>query len=114
MYHVNDYRNVERIRQLNDAFRRSMSGGRVLMTQGVAAMSNERIARLVHIIRTFDRFDHANDPHGEHDFGAFEDAGDRFFFKIDYYDPTMAYGSEDPADPTRTVRVLTVMLASEY
>lgn len=114
MYHFGDYTNTDRIRQLNDAFRRSMVGGRVLMTQGVAAMGNERIARLVHIVRTYDRFDHANDPHGEHDFGSFEDGGDRFFFKIDYYDQTMTYGSEDPADPTRTTRVLTVMLASEY
>jgi hypothetical protein len=114
MYHFGDYTNTDRIRQLNDAFRRSMVGGRVLMTQGVAMMGNERIARLVHIVRTYDRFDHANDPHGEHDFGSFEEGGDRFFFKIDYYDPTMAYGSEDPADPTRTTRVLTIMLASEY
>jgi hypothetical protein len=30
-----------------------------------------------------------NDPHGEHDFGAFEHEGQRIFWKIDYYAPDM-------------------------
>lgn len=114
MYQMSDYSRTERIRQLNDAFRRSMAGGRVLMTQGVAALGAERVAKLLHILRTYDHFDHANDPHGEHDFGSFEEGDERFFFKIDYYDATLQYGSEDPADPAQTMRVLTLMLASEY
>lgn len=55
-----------------------------------------------------------NDPHKEHDFGSFEIAGRKFFFKLDYYDSAMEFGSEDPADPSKTTRVLTIMLASEY
>ncbi|MCP5386899.1 MAG: DUF3768 domain-containing protein [Novosphingobium sp.] len=31
-----------------------------------------------------------------------------------YYDPSLTYGSDDPADPAQTTRVLTVMLTSEY
>jgi hypothetical protein len=55
-----------------------------------------------------------NDPHGEHDFGAFEVAGVRFFWKIECYDRAMEFGSEDPSDPAQTTRVLTIMLADEY
>jgi hypothetical protein len=40
--------------------------------------------------------------------------GERIIFKIDYYDCTMSRHSPDAADPERTERVLTIMLASEY
>jgi len=103
-----------RIRTLNDAFRRNLTSGRVMITQGVADLGNERVAQVMQLVRTFDRFDPANDPHREHDFGAFELGRDRFFFKIDYYDLSLTCGSEDPSDPRETTRVLTVMLASEY
>ena len=52
--------------------------------------------------------------HGEHDFGSFEVAGEKFFWKIDYYDERCEFGSEDPADPEKTMRVLTIMFADEY
>ncbi len=55
-----------------------------------------------------------NDPFGEHDFGAFEQNGERIVWKIDYYDLAMEFGSPDPADPYQTTRVLTIMLAGEY
>lgn len=65
-------------------------------------------------MQRFDTFTPDNDPHGEHDFGLLTVSGHRVMFKIDYYDPSMSYGSEDPSDPARTCRVLTIMLAGEY
>ena len=105
---------AERIRELNDAFRHTFIGGNVVMTSGVAALSADTQARIVAEVQSFDAFTSANDPHCEHDFGAFEIDAHKFFWKIDYYDAAMEFGSEDPADPSKTTRVLTIMLASEY
>jgi hypothetical protein len=103
-----------RIRDLNDWFRRNFLGGKVVMTRGVSNLEPERIAVLLDRVRHFDVFTPDNDPRGEHDFGAFDEGGDRFFWKIDYYDRQMKFGSSDPADPAVTARVLTLMLANEY
>jgi Protein of unknown function (DUF3768) len=35
-------------------------------------------------------------------------------FKIDYYDASIDFGSEDPADLSKTTRVLTIMLAEDW
>jgi hypothetical protein len=59
-------------------------------------------------------FHRSNDPHEEHDFGAFEVDGEKLFFKIDYYDQDLKCHSPDPSDPKVTRRVITLMLASEY
>jgi hypothetical protein len=103
-----------RIRQLNDAFRRTFSGGRVTLTSGVDALPELIKARALQLVRVFDYFNEDNDPHGEHDFGSFELANFKFFWKIDYYDQGCEFGSEDPANPAKTTRVLTIMLSQEY
>jgi hypothetical protein len=105
---------AERIRELNDAFRRTFVGGKFVMTAGIAGLSDEARQVVMGRVRTFDAFTGDSDPHGEHDFGNFEVDGRKVFFKIDYYDAATEFGSENPADPTKTTRVLTVMLASEY
>lgn len=106
----------ERVRDLNDAFRITLDPnlGKLMMTASVSALSGDTRAMAVRELETFDAFGDDNDPHGEHDFGNFEVAGQKFFFKIDYYDPTLESGSDDPADPAKTTRVLTLMLAEEY
>jgi hypothetical protein len=105
---------TQRIRELNDAFRQTFKGGQVLMTQGIDALGMEDVLAIATEVQQFDTFTEDNDPYGEHDFGAFTYEGEKLFWKIDYYAPDMMHGSEDPADPAKTKRVLTIMLASEY
>lgn len=102
------------IAALNDRLRRTFIGGRVFITPSVAALPEDRRAAVLQAVKDFTDFSPDNDPRGEHDFGAFDAAGERFFFKIDYYDSAIEYGSSDPSNPAKTVRVLTIMLASEY
>lgn len=104
----------DRIRLLNDRFRRSFSGGTVLVTSGIQALPEAERAEVLHAVRSFTGFDRGNDPYCEHDFGSVEVAGQRCFWKIDAYDLTLTEASPDPADPRMTHRVLTIMLASEY
>jgi hypothetical protein len=107
---------TERIRALNDDLRQNISRGRchAVMTAGIAALGPEAVSRIVKTIEVYDDFCHANDPHEEHDFGSFEAEGHTILFKIDYYDSDMVMHSPNPADPTVTERVITIMLAEEY
>jgi hypothetical protein len=102
------------IRVLNDNFRSTFVGGQVVMTQGVDALPIDTKARVLLAVQSFSNFTKDNDPHGEHDFGTFEIGGETYFFKVDYYALDMDGGSEDPADPSVTTRVLTIMRADEY
>jgi hypothetical protein len=111
---IADLKPAGRIRLLNDNFRTTFVGGQVVMTQGVAELPIVEKARVLLRVQGFADFDAANDPHGEHDFGSFELAGETYFFKVDYYSPDLKGGSEDPADPEKTTRVLTIMRADEY
>lgn len=103
-----------RIRELNDAFRRSFVGGRVLLTPGVDELDEAEKSALLRSVREFDSFSSDDDPHQEHDFVSVEHNGTTYFAKIDYYATDMESGSEDPADPSQSVRVLTIMRADEY
>jgi hypothetical protein len=106
--------NVRRIRVLNDNFRGTFVGGQVVMTAGVNALPIATKARVLLAVESFSNFTNANDPHGEHDFGDFQIEGETYFWKIDYYALDMNGGSEDPAAPEKTARVLTIMRADEY
>lgn len=111
---ITEQDNTTRIRELNDAFRRTGEGGRVLFTAGVSALGVAFSHQALALVRRFEAFNEGNDPHGEHDFGGLTLHGEKLCWKIDYYDAACEFGSEDPADPAQTTRVLTIMLASEY
>jgi hypothetical protein len=105
---------TDRIRTLNDELRQNLLGGGAVMTPGIAALGADAINRLVKTIATFDDFCNANDPYDEHDFGMFDFDGVPVMFKIDYYDKNMQLHSPNPADPSVTERIITLMLAEEY
>lgn len=112
------------IRSLNDRFRQAIPRasevpGRVVMTLGIQALCDTEaepalyLGDLFRLIRDFDDFIADNEPHGEHDFGAFDFRDSKCFWKIDFYAPDLQWGSQDPSDAKKTMRVLTVMLARE-
>lgn len=105
---------ADRIRVLNDNFRSTFVGGRVLTTASVAELPLDAKARLFLAVQSFSKFSNDNDPHREHDFGAIEIEGEKYFWKIDYYDLDYRFGSEDPGDPEKTMRAMTIMRADEY
>ncbi len=105
---------ASKIAALNDAFRKSLAGGKVVLTHGINELGATAIGDLLLEVRSFQRFTEENDPHQEHDFGSIQYDGQKVFWKIDYYDPSLTFHSEDPADPDKTARVLTIMLAEEY
>ena len=102
------------IRRLNDAFRKSFVGGRVLLTRSVQSLPPPVVADILAQVRGYDRFEKGNDPYGEHDFVSIQSGEYLVYGKIDYYDKACLYGSEDPSDPEQTTRVLTIMLAEDY
>lgn len=102
------------IARLNDHLRRTFEGGQVVITAGIAALDPLHVSLILAGVRTFNAFTADNDPYGEHDCATITVRETRIMWKIDYYDPTMTYLSSDAADPSVTVRVLTIMLADEY
>lgn len=105
---------VTRTRMLNDHFRRTMLGGKFVLTLGIRMLGSDAVAEVLRKARTFDDFNVANDPHHEHDFGSFLHDGQKIYWKIDAYDRNLEFHSPDPSDPNRATRILTIMLAEEY
>ena len=104
---------ADQIRTLNDRLRTSGRGGMVMVTPGIIALGPGARA-ILEAVETFDGFSPDNDPWGEHDCASLEVNGHRVIWKIDCYDRSRQFHSPDPTDPKVTVRVLTIMLASEY
>jgi len=105
-----------KVRLLNDRFRQSLDPrlGRLVLQPAVVNLPSNELDELLAQIREFDNFDEGNDPFGEHDFGALVFNRQRYFFKLDYYDRSLRYHSEQPDSPLLTIRVLTVMRADEW
>ena len=53
---------TDRIRALNDQLRRHLTGGKAVMTPGIAALGREAVQCLIQTIATFEDFCAANAP----------------------------------------------------
>ena len=99
---------------LNDRLRKCGNGGMWLATAGISSLPPGDLRSVFDAVIGFDDFNNDNDPHGEHDCAAQTVDDVKIMWKIDYYDRARQFHSPDPSDHKVTVRVLTVMLASEY
>ena len=105
---------IGKIRELNDRLRKCGHGGMWLATVGISSLPADDMRAVYEAVIGFANFTPDNDPHGEHDCASQTVGHLKIIWKIDYYDRARQFLSPDPSDPKVTVRVLTVMLASEY
>ena len=108
---------LSKIAELNDQLRQNLftpGQNQVFVSAAVSSLPYLERARLLDKVQKFNDFNESNDAYQEHDFSRIEHNGITYFWKIDYYNKTMDAGSENPADETITIRVLTIMRSDEY
>ena len=108
---------MNKIAELNDKLRQNIFNSgkdKVILTQGVSNLPFDEQLKILIKVKLFNNFNAGNDPYSQHDFGMIEHSELKYFFKIDYYDTSMEYASDDASNPDMTTRVLTIMRADEY
>lgn len=100
-----------RIAAANDRFRATFTGGRVIMSIGVAALGALAINEAIALVRRFNNFEPCD---REHSFGTVRVAGHSIVWVIDYFALDYSAGADDPCDASATARILTIMLEKEY
>ena len=68
-----------RTRELNDQFRRTGDGGRLLITSGIQELGLLATLTIRQLVADYDAFCEDNDPYGEHDFGSLTYRGEKVF-----------------------------------
>ena len=106
------------IARLNDRCRQGLDRtARILITRAcLGAFADNRTAEIVaqaEILSALRGYQFREAKADERDRGSFEYRGTTIYFRIDYYDAAMEYGSEDPADANQTRRMLTIMLRED-
>ena len=115
---------IEKIALLNDELRKKLISGELFkadskdkayITRGASVFVNGmNRMQFLNNVALYRNFTEDNNPHGERDFGNFMYQKEKIFWKIDYKDNAMMYHSPDASDPSQTIRVLTIMKASEW
>lgn len=106
------------IAKKNDMFRTTLiraKWNRLIFSEAVANSDEDVKQEIITALREYKcppKGPESN-PYGENDFGKFTVRGEDYFFKFDYYHPSMEYGADQYNDE-EVVHVLTVMETSEY
>lgn len=110
---------TDRIAKLNDRARQGLDpGARTIFTLDLLNEMSDGSrkgdilaqAKIMKAMRNCEFTD--NSP--ERDMAWFDVEGIAVMMKIDYYDLTFDYGSEDPSDASQTRRAITVMRPEDY
>jgi hypothetical protein len=99
----------DKVVALNDQLRTTFKGGRVQMTRSVYDLDDRLRGRALSVLARYNKFD----PASEHDCGVFIFAGFAFEWRIEYRGKDGVGQSPDPADPERTMRVLTLYVTED-
>lgn len=110
---------TEAIARLNDRARHGLDRrARIVMTRGLLAKLSDGtyIDDVLAQAATLAALRKCTFAEGspERDFARFEVNGTPALMKIDYFADDMEHGSEDPADASATIRVVTIMAPEDY
>ena len=121
-----DPQRMAALRARNDRFRRSLTGGAIMLSAGIIALGAANQARIIDAVRCFTCFDddfELGDPLDAHDIGDIEveveEPGihrwpELIFFRIDDVAPPATCTDPAPTTSNGTALVLSIMLASDW
>lgn len=104
---------LARIRELNDTLRATFHGGEIAFTHSFTELPSMVKAAILQLVAEFKDFNEENDPRGIRDFGSFDYCNREFWWKIDFFTLEPSDDPLDLSDPKKTLRILTVGLASD-
>jgi hypothetical protein len=104
---------LARIGELNDNLHTSFHGGEIAFTHSFTELPSVVKAAALQLVAEFNDFNEDNDPRGIRDYGSFDYCNREFFFKIDFFALEPSDDPLDLSDPKKTLRILTVGLASD-
>lgn len=110
---------TDRIAKLNDRARQGLDpGARTIFTLDLLNEMSDGsrkgdILAQAKIMKAM-RNSEFTDDSPERDMAWFDVEGIAVMMKIDYYDMTFDYGSEDPSDASQTRRAITIMRPEDY
>lgn len=100
---------------LNDYLRMTfnINVGHAIISRGINELPKADRDGLVQAVKNAHVFPPESDPYGHHDFGQVFYEDHEAVWRMEYYDRECRNKSEDPADLSKTYRVLRIMLPQE-